>query len=161
MTKRGGLEEQMATYVGRSNEKVPKRDVRLRIDGSTLDLTEEAAAVLDKTRAEFMIEAIRREALNVLRERQLFAIDPKQYEALLARFEELGLPSDRALIRSLARRLAENEPEPARLPTTAAHSIAGEPPQVGGILAALRRSPMVGAELDLSRPFEEGRKIDL
>lgn len=29
---------------------------------------------------------------------------------------------------------------------------AGEPPQKGGILAALRRSPMVGTSLDLSRP---------
>jgi hypothetical protein len=40
-------------------------------------------------------------------------------------------------------------------------SIAGEPPQAGGILAALRRSPLVGADLDLSRSREEGRKIDL
>jgi hypothetical protein len=31
----------------------------------------------------------------------------------------------------------------------------------GGILATLRRSPLVGAELKMERPFETGRKIDL
>jgi hypothetical protein len=36
-----------------------------------------------------------------------------------------------------------------------------EPPRVGGILAAFHRSPMVGADFDLTRSFETGRKIDL
>ncbi len=36
-----------------------------------------------------------------------------------------------------------------------------EPPKVGGILAAFLRSPMVGADLDLTRSLEMGRKIDL
>jgi len=39
--------------------------------------------------------------------------------------------------------------------------VAGKPPQKSGILAALRRSPMVSAELDLTRPGEDGREIDL
>jgi hypothetical protein len=34
---------------------------------------------------------------------------------------------------------------------------AGEPPKKGGILAALRRSPLVGADLDLARSREDGR----
>jgi hypothetical protein len=34
-------------------------------------------------------------------------------------------------------------------------------PGKGGILAALRRSPLVGAELDLARPRIAGRKVDL
>ena len=34
----------------------------------------------------------------------------------------------------------------------------GEPPKKGGILAALRRSPLVGADLDLARSNEAGRK---
>ena len=37
----------------------------------------------------------------------------------------------------------------------------GEPPKKGGILAALRRSPLVGADLDLTRSREAGRKVDL
>jgi hypothetical protein len=36
--------------------------------------------------------------------------------------------------------------------------IAGEPPKRGGILAALRRSPLVGAELNLGRSHEAGRE---
>ena len=35
------------------------------------------------------------------------------------------------------------------------------PTRKGSILAALRRSPLVGADLDLARPREEGRKVDI
>jgi hypothetical protein len=79
----------------------------------------------------------------------------------LARFEVLGRDTDRDLIRSLARRLAEDTPEASALRATVSQSMAGEPPRKGGILAALRRSPLVGADLDLSRPRDEGRKVDL
>ena len=79
----------------------------------------------------------------------------------LARFEVFGRDADRELIRSLARRLAEDTPEASELRAVMSRSIAGEPPQPGGILAALRRSPLVGADLDLSRSREEGRKVDL
>jgi hypothetical protein len=78
----------------------------------------------------------------------------------LARFEVLGREADRELIRSLARRLAEDSLEAARLRATVSRSMAGEPPRKGGILAALRRSPLVGADLDLTRPREYGRKVD-
>lgn len=79
----------------------------------------------------------------------------------LARFEVLGRDSDRSLIRSLARRLAEDGPEAASLRAVVSETLAGEPPKRGGILAALRRSPLVGAELEISRSREEGREIDL
>jgi len=79
----------------------------------------------------------------------------------LARFEVLGLDTDRELIRLLARRLAQQGPEATRLRAAVSETIAGEPPQKGGILAALRRSPLVGADLDLRRPREEGRKVEL
>lgn len=35
------------------------------------------------------------------------------------------------------------------------------PSKKGGILAALRRSPLVGADLNLARSREFGRKVDL
>jgi hypothetical protein len=38
---------------------------------------------------------------------------------------------------------------------------AREPPPKGNVLAALCRSPMVGAQLDLRRPVIKGRDIDL
>ena len=79
----------------------------------------------------------------------------------LARFEVLGRDADRDLIRSLARQLAEGGPEASRLRAVVSQSIAGEPPRKGGILAALRRSPLVGADLDLTRAREDGRSIEL
>ena len=78
----------------------------------------------------------------------------------LCRFEVLGRDADRDLIRSLARRLAEDGPEALQLRAAVSQTIAGEPPKKGGILAALRRSPMVGADLDLNRLREKGRKVD-
>ena len=79
----------------------------------------------------------------------------------LARFEVLGRDADRDLIRMLARRLAENGPESAKLRAAVNDTINGEPPKKGGILAALRRSPLVGANVEISRQREEGREIDL
>jgi hypothetical protein len=79
----------------------------------------------------------------------------------LARFEVLGRDADRDLIRSLARRLAEDSPDASRLRAAVSQTIAGEPPKKGGILAALRRSPLVGAHLDLTRPHEQGRKVQI
>ncbi len=79
----------------------------------------------------------------------------------LARFEVLGRGADRDLIRSLARRLAEDTPEASELRAAVSGSISGGPGQPGGILAALRRSPLVGADLNVSRSREEGRKVDL
>ena len=79
----------------------------------------------------------------------------------LARFEVLGREADRDLIRSLARQLAEDGAQASRLRALVDQVVAGEPSRKGGILAALRRSPLVGAELDLRRPRETGRKIDL
>lgn len=79
----------------------------------------------------------------------------------MARFEVLGLEADRELIRSLARRLAENGAEATRIRATVRRSLGGEPPKEGGILAALRRSPLVGADIDVRRAVTPGRKVEL
>jgi hypothetical protein len=78
----------------------------------------------------------------------------------LARFEVLGLNPDRALIRSLARKLAQDDPEAKRIRSEVTRALSGSKRR-GGILAALRRSPLVGSELMTTRPFDAGRKIDL
>ena len=78
----------------------------------------------------------------------------------LARFEVLGLDRDRDLIRSLARRLAQGDPEAARIRAAVSRTISGDLKK-GGILAALRRSPLVGTDLDLDRPRAEERGVDL
>lgn len=79
----------------------------------------------------------------------------------LARFEVLGLNADRQLIRSLAKRLAGSDPDSAQIRATLCRAVSGETPKKGGILDALRRSPLVGAGLKLDRPPVPPRKVDL
>ncbi len=79
----------------------------------------------------------------------------------LARFEVVSLDADRALVRLLAHRLVEGGPEADRVRAALGRSLSGEPPRTGGIAAALRRSPFVGAELDLARPEVDERAVDL
>lgn len=79
----------------------------------------------------------------------------------MARFEVLGLDSDRELVRALARRLAENDAKAAEIRASIASKIAPDTRKKGGILEMLRSAPPGFAELDLTRPFVEPREIDL
>ena len=98
--------------------------------------------------------------MNISQKRAIQNYRSRLSERGLARFEVLGLDADREFIRSLARRLAEDGPDAARIRSAIKRSMAGEPPRTGGILAALRRSPLVDAGLDLGRS-RQGRKVDL
>jgi len=40
-------------------------------------------------------------------------------------------------------------------------TLGGEPPKKGGILAALRRSPLVGTDLKITRSRGDGRETEL
>ena len=77
----------------------------------------------------------------------------------VARFEVQALETDRELIRALARRLAAADAQ-AQGARALIQKIL-EAPKSGCILQALRRSPWVGAEIDVTRAREEGRKIVL
>jgi hypothetical protein len=79
----------------------------------------------------------------------------------LVRFEVTGRDADRELVRIVARRLAEGGPASDRLRTAVRQNVSGEPPKKGGILKALLASPLIGSGLDLTRPREEGRKVDI
>jgi hypothetical protein len=78
----------------------------------------------------------------------------------LARFEVLGLESDRDLIRSLAKRLVQDDHEAKRIRSEVLRTLSDVAPK-GGILAALRRSPLVGADLVMERALDAGRNVDL
>lgn len=78
----------------------------------------------------------------------------------VGRFEVLGLDDDRELIRSLAKRLAQDDLEARRIRSEVTRAVSGTT-QKGGIIAALRRSPLVGSDLKTERPFEAGRKVNL
>jgi len=79
----------------------------------------------------------------------------------LVRFEVTGRESDREVVRAVARRLAEGGADADRLRAAVTESLGGKPPRRGGIVAALLASPLIDADLDLLRPREEGRPVDL
>ena len=68
-------------------------------------------------------------------------------ECGLVRFEVLGRDCDRELIRTLAGRLAEEGPHADRLRTIISTEIGSRTPRKGGILRALRSSPLGGANI--------------
>jgi hypothetical protein len=79
----------------------------------------------------------------------------------MVRFEVLGLESDRDLIRSLARRLAEESPASGRIRASISGQVGLESRKKGGILAMLRSAPVAASGLNLSRRRVAPRKVDL
>jgi hypothetical protein len=83
----------------------------------------------------------------------------------LARYEVRGLSQDKELVRKFAKLLAEKGPSAERLRREVAREAAEEAPlqlRTGkDIWDALRRSPLVGADLDLSREVVPERDVDL
>ena len=79
----------------------------------------------------------------------------------MARFEVRGLEADKELVRKLAKRLAADDADAQRLRAEMAGRVGSGEPRRGGIWAALRRSPAVGADLDLTREIVPERDVDL
>ena len=98
---------------------------------------------------------------NTAQKRAIRNYRSRLFKRGVARFEVLGLDADRDLIRSLAKRLAQNDPEATRIRLEVTRTVSATSGKKGGILAALRRSPLVGADLEMERPFDPGRKVDL
>ena len=68
-----------AALAERSSAADPKGSINLRIEAHTRQIIDDAAAVLGKTRTEFMIETARNVAIDVLFDQRLFVLDPKRY----------------------------------------------------------------------------------
>lgn len=101
---------------------------------------------------------------NASQRRAVAAHRRRLAERGLGRFEVRGLDADKDLIRKLAHRLAAGDEAAAVLRTEVARHVegtVGELPRTGRILAALRRSPLVGAGLDLAREAVTGRDVGL
>ncbi len=93
--------------------------------------------------------------------RAVFAHRRRLAERGLERFEVRGLDADKVLIRGIARRLAAGDAAAAALRRDLSRRVADGDPPKGTILAALRRSPLVGADLTLDREVTPGRAGDL
>ena len=79
-----------------------KGNINLRIETHTRQLIDDAAAILGKTRTEFMIETARRQAIDVLLDQRLFVLDSSQYDAFVNALDNPPAPGAR--LRSLLRR---------------------------------------------------------
>lgn len=79
-----------------------KGSINLRIEAQTRQLIDDAAAILGKTRTEFMVESARRQAIDVLLDQRLFVLDPGRYEAFLHALDNPPAPGPK--LRSLLRR---------------------------------------------------------
>ena len=86
----------------RSSTGDAKGSINLRIESRTRRLIDEAAAVLGKTRTEFMIESARALAIDVLLDQRLFVLDPGRYERFMQALDNPPAPGVK--LRALLRR---------------------------------------------------------
>ena len=80
-----------------------KGSINLRIESNIRQLIDDAAAVLGKTRTEFMVESARRQAIDVLLDQRLFLLDADRYDAFLHALDNPPAPGLK--LRSLLRRV--------------------------------------------------------
>lgn len=79
-----------------------KGAINLRIETDTRKLIDEAAALLGKTRTEFMVDSARRRAIDVLLDQRLFALETERYDAFVHALDNPPAPGPK--LRSLLRR---------------------------------------------------------
>jgi uncharacterized protein (DUF1778 family) len=87
----------------RSSRADTKGSINLRIETHTRQLIDDAAAILGKTRTEFMIESARRQAIDVLLDQRLFVLDSERYDAFMHALDNPPAPGPK--LRSLLRRV--------------------------------------------------------
>ncbi|WAP70265.1 DUF1778 domain-containing protein [Jiella pelagia] len=87
----------------RSSAAGTKRSINLRIETNTRRLIDDAAAVLGKTRTEFMVESARRQAIDVLLDQRLFVLDSERYDAFIDALDNPPAPGPK--LRALLRRV--------------------------------------------------------
>ncbi|UMY19762.1 DUF1778 domain-containing protein [Methylobacterium organophilum] len=88
--------------MGSASATETKGSINLRIEAGTRRLIDEAASALGKTRTEFMVESARRQALEVLLDQKLFALEPERYESFLRALDAPPAPGPK--LRALLRR---------------------------------------------------------
>lgn len=79
-----------------------KGSINLRIEAQTRQMIDHAAAILGKTRTEFMIESARSQAIDVLLDQRLFALDDARYDAFVHALDNPPAPGPK--LRALLRR---------------------------------------------------------
>ncbi len=102
VAERSALPNPKATIAERPALSDSKGSINLRIEANTRQLIDDAAAVLGKTRTEFMVESARRQAIDVLLDQRLFVLDVERYDAFMNALDNPPAPGPK--LRSLLRR---------------------------------------------------------
>lgn len=78
------------------NRSSTRRDttINLRVSAKAKNLIDTAAAVVGKTRTEFLVESATRQAVDVLLDQRLFELEPDQWEAFTAALDNPPPPND-------------------------------------------------------------------
>lgn len=92
-----------AAVAGRAVAGDAKGSINLRMDATSRQLIDHAAAVLGKTRTEFMVESARRQAVDVLLDQRLFGLDPERFDAFVEALDNPPAPGPK--LTSLLRRV--------------------------------------------------------
>lgn len=92
-----------ATVAERGLAADTKGSINLRIETHTRRLIDDAAAILGKTRTEFMVESARRQAIDVLLDQRLFVLEPGRHDAFLRALDNPPAPGPK--LRATLRRV--------------------------------------------------------
>jgi uncharacterized protein (DUF1778 family) len=68
-------------------------NINIRVAPAQRDLIDRAAHAVGKTRTEFILDAVTREAENTLLDQRLFLLDEKQWDAFTAALDAPALPN--------------------------------------------------------------------
>ena len=90
-------------FVERASAPDAKGSINLRIETHTRRLIDDAAAILGKSRTEFMIDSARRQAIDVLLDQRLFVLDADRYDAFIHALDNPPAPGPK--LRALLRRV--------------------------------------------------------
>lgn len=86
-------ESSLSTVVeARASAADAKRSISLRIESGARQFIDDAAAILGKTRTEFMIESARRQAVDMLLDRRLFTLGHERYNAFMQALDNPPAP---------------------------------------------------------------------
>lgn len=100
---RNKVQDGRASWIAeRGSSAGSKRTISLRIDAQTRQLIDEAAAVMGKTRTDFLIDSARMLAVDVLLDQRLFVFDAERYDAFVAVLDNPPAPGSK--LRALLRR---------------------------------------------------------
>lgn len=71
------------------------QNINIRVDPKQRDLIDQASRVVGKTRTDFILDTVTREAQNTLLDQRLFLLDDTQWSAFLAALDAPAKPNQK------------------------------------------------------------------